>query len=765
MGSTQDNEREEERKKPSFQNGIADIYIVGDADTRRFQMSTDRLIKTSSIKELNIEGGLSDVAAKELAKALEVNRSVGKFSFLVGEISSVSDTAVQSIIKALGSKSLSSLGFSNKELSDATLKSIAECFKNNPELKQLDLASDNISDVSVQFIADILKTHPGLTTLGLYKNNISDAGLQSIIEALKTNTSLQSLDVAGNRISSVGATELAEVLKTNHLLTKIDLSSNKIGNNGVHALAEALKVNTSLTELNLLKNPISADALEELAKALENNYTLTSLKITSFEKTNPQFNAQFNAITKIESLLARNKLHEVFQETYKKLDSYTSLSGEGHEERHEEFKGIKEALANLKMYGGVKIEARDMILDFYNRFSESIGKQEISAMLEQDFFKMLLSMPNNSPIRPSVLIVLLDCLHQSSQEGLKEKYEKMILAELNTIPKEHPDYNEAQFALANYYVSSKLISDHPALSDMLSYLIHAEKSNHGSIEGVYSSLISYFESKNENKIFSSNTLEEKESFKTFRLLILLACENETLLPALKTVVEAHNLEGLSKFLSEICLSKSSVMPILHLLVDAEMKQNHKLDKEEYSSLTSYSISNHGSVDNLSKEDLSKIFEILIPLISNIQSYSDREKMIKFIGDTVINHPERLLSSFIIILDDMEFKKNGGRILNLSDSHLQVLADLMMASQPSSSIQESIVKQAAGNSEERPGLNRGEVISLIKDVMEKFNKGEIRSSGFVEKMTDSIKNKDPHVLQELLETLQRPSSPAPTSPAP
>jgi len=74
----------------------------------------------------------------------------------------------------------------------------------------------------------------------LNKNNIGDSGATALAEAFKLNSTITEVDLRSNNIGATGATALAEAFKINSTITTVDLWENNIGPDGAAAIGRAM---------------------------------------------------------------------------------------------------------------------------------------------------------------------------------------------------------------------------------------------------------------------------------------------------------------------------------------------------------------------------------------------------------------------------------------------------------------------------------------------------------------------------------------------
>lgn len=149
--------------------------------------------------------------------------------------------------------------------------------------------NNNISDESLKPLAEVFRKNSTITLFSLTESSIGCKGASRFANALKENNSLKYLWLDNNEIGDDGTNELAEMLTINSSLILLGLSNNNVSVDGALQLSEALQVNSSLRYLDWENNPISdlmvidfvdygiqrriAEVLSSLARN-SHNYTL-----------------------------------------------------------------------------------------------------------------------------------------------------------------------------------------------------------------------------------------------------------------------------------------------------------------------------------------------------------------------------------------------------------------------------------------------------------------------------------------------------------
>ena len=150
------------------------------------------------------------------------------------------------ILKQIKENTLTRLDLHVNQIGDAGAKDLATALQTNRSLTTLDLHVNQIGDAGAKDLATALQTNTSLTTLDLHGNQIGVEGAKALAEALHTNTSLTTLGLRHNIIGVEGATAFATALQTNTSLTTLDLRGNQIGDDILENILFRLRYNSLL---------------------------------------------------------------------------------------------------------------------------------------------------------------------------------------------------------------------------------------------------------------------------------------------------------------------------------------------------------------------------------------------------------------------------------------------------------------------------------------------------------------------------------------
>lgn len=149
----------------------------------------------------------------------------------------------------------------------------------NDANKKVSLAYSNqeIGDKEIQSLALEWETNTSLVSIYLSGNSIRAGGIKCLVRVLENNSNIIKVYLGGNKVGDEGAQFLAQFLKKNNSVTLVDLWGNEIGDEGAIYLAQVLEENSTIVEINLSANNIRIKGIRRLASALEKNSFIASL--------------------------------------------------------------------------------------------------------------------------------------------------------------------------------------------------------------------------------------------------------------------------------------------------------------------------------------------------------------------------------------------------------------------------------------------------------------------------------------------------------
>jgi hypothetical protein len=253
----------------------------------------------------------------DLLKLLPNAADLAKVEYLDLRKNCLGDNGVTQLVTTWFSKpelcKLKWLHLGYNELTHASIKNLAEAFKNNTTLLILHLQCNNYGDEGAKALANMLATNrtllglhlngdftrrDGLITvkgvsrlmkalvptprnngrpnttlqqLNLWGHHLTDEAMEPIELLLAGNNSLQFLGLGRNLFTAAAGEYFQRGLQANSGLVSIDLRFNQLGDVGIEKMSNALATNTSLMCLVIQNNGITATGLDRLKTALTEN--------------------------------------------------------------------------------------------------------------------------------------------------------------------------------------------------------------------------------------------------------------------------------------------------------------------------------------------------------------------------------------------------------------------------------------------------------------------------------------------------------------
>src|SRR3990167_6540970 len=220
----------------------------------------------------------------------------------------------------------------------------------------------------------------------------------------------------------------------------------------------------------------------------------------------------------------------------------------------EELKNILLLKDDIDITDSQKISLNKRIRDSISDCNSRISDQET-----EEFFEFLSNVPDTSLLYISALTSQLN-LWTLDSTALNT-----VRLKLNSRSKTSFDYKEGQFALATYYVS--LFSQTEKMftvSELLEFLIHAERCEHAMLDTGYLMLRNYFiEGNTETAQAATSSFANSEPAsdiilkKVLKSLVLLVSDNLADLQTLEDVLNQHRKDNLLDFYLERTLFHDS----------------------------------------------------------------------------------------------------------------------------------------------------------------------------------------------------------------
>ena len=177
---------------------------------------------------------------------------------------------------------LGSLNMSHNSITDLGLLAVANSFKGNNALLDLDISNNKFTS---QGIIEFLRTIQINQDLGLQKFNVSglsiaDEDASGISDSVNSNQTLLYFTMSKPvGFSSKGARIFVDAFKDNTTLHTLDISEINLIDDGASALSSFIK-NNVVVEICLSRNRITKKGAKLFAKAIKNNSSLTVFDIS-----------------------------------------------------------------------------------------------------------------------------------------------------------------------------------------------------------------------------------------------------------------------------------------------------------------------------------------------------------------------------------------------------------------------------------------------------------------------------------------------------
>ncbi|CAL8298052.1 unnamed protein product [Gadus morhua 'NCC'] len=193
-------------------------------------------------------------------------------------VNQISDSSVKVLAEELVKhKIVKVLGLYSNHITDTGAKYVAQIIEGCPRLRVLKLGKNKITSVGGMCVANAIKMSTSIFDVGMWGNTVGDEGAKGFAEALRNHPSLNSLSLSVNGITSEGGKILAEALLENTILRIFWLVENKLTDEVAPHLAKLVKANTGLSHLWLISNQLTAIGLRLLQEALAHNTALKEI--------------------------------------------------------------------------------------------------------------------------------------------------------------------------------------------------------------------------------------------------------------------------------------------------------------------------------------------------------------------------------------------------------------------------------------------------------------------------------------------------------
>ncbi|XP_067276519.1 NLR family, CARD domain containing 5 [Pseudorasbora parva] len=215
-------------------------------------------------------------------------------------------------------QALRRLDFISGGLTDVGAAKLARALEDCPNITHLNVSDNSLKDEGVRVIAETLSRLPNICSVLMGKNIISTDGVLTLIEQMSACTSVQDVYIEGNKEISLSFSEtldtmcentdlnntegtknlrfkqcnitvshvasLCNKLKGFSSITLLDLSYNLLGNKGLKKILDFLPKLGTIQEINVSKNNVDLDGVVMLASALCNQKNLRRVDTSGNEK-------------------------------------------------------------------------------------------------------------------------------------------------------------------------------------------------------------------------------------------------------------------------------------------------------------------------------------------------------------------------------------------------------------------------------------------------------------------------------------------------
>jgi Ran GTPase-activating protein (RanGAP) involved in mRNA processing and transport len=234
------------------------------------------LRRNTVLQDLDLTGdAFGSAGLAEVASALYRNTSIQGLSL---SLNGLDDLAAANALRELlrRNKTITRLKLEGNAFGRnvAAVRCIADGFRTNKTLQELDLSFCGLDDQGISILAEGLgQQKRGLVKLSLFANQITCTGLRALVDnATAALSTVTDLDLSTIRLFDEGATLLAETLRLQTLpsLKRLCLFDCHISGDGLVTLMSALEETETLLYLDLEDNDFGVPGYLALASSLPN---------------------------------------------------------------------------------------------------------------------------------------------------------------------------------------------------------------------------------------------------------------------------------------------------------------------------------------------------------------------------------------------------------------------------------------------------------------------------------------------------------------
>nr|AFN73234.1 NLRC5d protein [Danio rerio] len=205
-------------------------------------------------------------------------------------------------------QALQQLDFISGGLTDVGAAKLAKALEDCPNITHLNVSDNSLKDEGIREIAETVSRLHNISSILMGKNNISTDGILTLIEKMAACTSVQQVHVEGDKEINLSFSKRSDTiseskdlknteetkniilkqcnLTVSHvaslcnklrgfaILTLLDLSNNSLGNKGLKKILDLLPKLGAIQEINVSENGVDMEGVVMLASALCKQYNL-----------------------------------------------------------------------------------------------------------------------------------------------------------------------------------------------------------------------------------------------------------------------------------------------------------------------------------------------------------------------------------------------------------------------------------------------------------------------------------------------------------
>ena len=220
---------------------------------------------------------VSNKAADELATVLLHNVSLQELDLSYNNLSKSDSLKILKGMKDISG--LLTFNVSHNKFTDEVADELAISLLNKIKLHEIDLSYNNLSTSDTVKIFKGMKNISNLGAINISHNTITDEAADSIASVLSNNTNLLTLNMSFNCLRSKGWLEIFDGMKSILYLRNLNISHNKIALEATGKIAAVLSHNTKLEELDISNNDLQTSGAMKIFQSIKHTSTLTKLNI------------------------------------------------------------------------------------------------------------------------------------------------------------------------------------------------------------------------------------------------------------------------------------------------------------------------------------------------------------------------------------------------------------------------------------------------------------------------------------------------------